>query len=324
MVTDIYGNRGVSSIRPIGSIPHLPLASLFAQYVLFQIRSPGNWPQRHRSVGSGIESRFAEIRSAFCSAPDRCATRRGSFAWHPVLSLPARRATRAVVSDLELPDAAGSAAVFGLPGSFNRYVEMYRQSGQLKSFLYRITGISLVMTILFSIVMYCFAEQFSHWLYRDERQTSLVIVMAMSLLFVTIFNFAASLLEALRQVRLVTTMRFVNGLAFAAFGIAFLLMAENGTEAVTIAFAISCVVATIPAVWYFARNWSVIDSSNVPLPQKSMWSRVAPFAAWLWVINLVSNMYEVADRNMLLHLAPVSRPRHKRWSGNITVAESFH
>lgn len=34
-----------------------------------------------------------------------------------------------------------------------------------------------------------------------------------------------------------------------------------------------------------------------------MWSRVAPFAAWLWIINILTNVYEVADRNMLLHLS---------------------
>jgi O-antigen/teichoic acid export membrane protein len=101
-------------------------------------------------------------------------------------------------------------------------------------------------------------------------------------------------------------MRLVNGLSFACLAIALIFVWENGTEAVTLGFALSCVVAMLPAVWYFLRHWSIVDSSNLPLPRTSMWSRVAPFAAWLWVINLVSNLYEVADRNMLLHLAPVS------------------
>ncbi len=197
-------------------------------------------------------------------------------------------------------------AVLGLPGSFNRYVEMYRQTGQLKAFLFRITGISLVMTVVFSVLMFVFAEPISHWLYRDSQQQHLVLVMAMSLIVIVAFNFLASLLEAMRQVRLVTIMRFINGLAFAVFGMGLIFFWSNGTEAVTIGFAASCLVAMVPAVWYFTRNWSIVESSSLPLPRQSMWSRVAPFAAWLWVINLVSNLYEVADRNMLLHLAPVS------------------
>ncbi|MGI9518891.1 MAG: lipopolysaccharide biosynthesis protein, partial [Pirellulaceae bacterium] len=101
-------------------------------------------------------------------------------------------------------------------------------------------------------------------------------------------------------------MRLVNGLAFAVLAIGLVFMWENGTEAITVGFAVSCLIATLPAIWYFSRNRSLIASSDLPLPRKSMWSRIAPFAAWLWVINLVSNLYEVADRNMLLHLAPVS------------------
>lgn len=197
-------------------------------------------------------------------------------------------------------------AVLGLPGSFNRYVEMYRQSGQLKAFLYRITGISIVMTILFSVVMFMFAETFAGWLYRDTQQTRLILVMALCLVLVTAFNFLTSLLEALRQVRLVTAMRFFNGIAFAALAIGLIFCWDNGTEAVTIGFALSCIVGIIPAIWYFSKNRGVIGDSSQPLPQKTMWSRVAPFAVWLWVSNLVTNLYEVADRNMLLHLAPVS------------------
>ena len=197
-------------------------------------------------------------------------------------------------------------AVFGLPGSFNRYVEMYRQKGQLRSFLIRITTISFLATVVFSVLLYWFAEPVSMWLFRDAQQTRLVMVMAASLILVVAFNFSASLLEALRQVRLVTVMRFVNGLAFAGFAIGLLLVWEQGIEAVTIGFAASCLVALLPAIWYFWRNWSIVDASRLPLEPRSMWSRIAPFAAWLWVINLVSNIYEVADRNMLLHFAPVS------------------
>ena len=144
------------------------------------------------------------------------------------------------------------------------------------------------------------------WLFRDVAQTRLVMVMAASVILVVAFNFSASLLEALRQVRLVTVMRFINGLAFAGFALGLLLVWDHGTEAVTIGFAASCLIAILPAVWYFWKNWSLVDASRLPLAPKTMWTRIAPFAAWLWVINLVSNLYEVADRNMLLHLAPVS------------------
>ncbi|MGI9518774.1 MAG: lipopolysaccharide biosynthesis protein, partial [Pirellulaceae bacterium] len=65
-------------------------------------------------------------------------------------------------------------AVLGLPGSFNRYVETYRQSGQLRSFLVRIALVSSAATILFSGVLYFAAEPVAHLLYRDVAQAPLV------------------------------------------------------------------------------------------------------------------------------------------------------
>ena len=32
-----------------------------------------------------------------------------------------------------------------------------------------------------------------------------------------------------------------------------------------------------------------------------MWKRIAPFAAWLWVSNMATNLFEVSDRYMLIH-----------------------
>jgi O-antigen/teichoic acid export membrane protein len=34
-----------------------------------------------------------------------------------------------------------------------------------------------------------------------------------------------------------------------------------------------------------------------------MWRRIGPFAAWLWISNILTNVYESIDRTMLLYLA---------------------
>ena len=197
-------------------------------------------------------------------------------------------------------------AVLGLPGCFNRYVETYRQSGQLRVFLTRITVISLLTTIVFSVFMAMTSEWLAGWLYRDRQQSGLVTLMALSLVFVVAFNFASSLMEALMQVRLVTIMRVINGVGFAVFAIALMFVIPDGTWAITLGFVLSCIAGTLPAIWYFSRNRTLVKSSNQTFAGESMWARVAPFAAWMWVANLVSNLYETADRGMLLHLAPTS------------------
>ncbi len=197
-------------------------------------------------------------------------------------------------------------AVLGLPGSFNRYVETYRQQGQLRSFLVRITTVSLITTILFSCLMYVASAPVARLLYRDVSQAPLVTMLATTLFVVVAFNFTASLMEALRQIRLVTVMRLVNGVSFAVLALALMFFWSASTGAILAGFILSCAAGTVPALIYLTRNRDFIDSSRQPLAPRSMWSRVAPFAAWLWIINIVSNLYETVDRAMLLHLAPVS------------------
>ena len=44
------------------------------------------------------------------------------------------------------------------------------------------------------------------------------------------------------------------------------------------------------------------------LPQRQLWSKLAPFAAWLWTVNLLYNLVGVVDRYMMMHFAPTSDP----------------
>lgn len=197
-------------------------------------------------------------------------------------------------------------AVLGLPGSFSRYVETYRRRGQLRTFLVRVTLVSLLATGLFSFLLFALAGPLAEWLYRDANQVPLVHVLAATLFVVVAFNFATSLMESLRQVRLVTVMRMINGVGFALLSLGLLLVWPGSIEAITLGFVLSCLIALVPAIVYLSRNRSIIGTGCQPLAGSAMWARVAPFALWLWTINVVSNLYETADRTMLLHLAPVS------------------
>jgi len=174
-------------------------------------------------------------------------------------------------------------AVFGLPGCFGKYSEYYRQRGQLKS------------AILVA------PEKFCWILFRDTENIALVRWIALALLFVGVSNFLATLMESLRQVRVVTMMRFVTGVSFAAVGILLLTCFEAKSSAATIGFAIACLLGSLPAFWVLWRGRDTINNDGETLSHSSMWKRIAPFAAWLWVSNMATNLFEVSDRYMLIH-----------------------
>ena len=192
-------------------------------------------------------------------------------------------------------------AVIGLPGSFCRFAEHYRKKGQLGTFVGRISRISIALTLLLAASMLALPEQFSNIIFRDSHQVSIVYGMAFALLFVSASNFLASLMESLRQVRVVTVMRFITGVSFAAFGTGLMLIWKDKALAATVGFGLASICTIIPGILYLVRNKATLTESTTKLTHTAMWKRIAPFALWLWFSNVLLNMFELSDRAMLVH-----------------------
>jgi O-antigen/teichoic acid export membrane protein len=197
-------------------------------------------------------------------------------------------------------------AVLGLPGCFGKYSEYYRQRGQLKSFVGRIALVSVVMTLGLATAIFIFPETFSWILFRDTENVTLVRCIAVALVFVGVSNFLSTLMESLRQVRIVTLMRFATGVSFAAAAVLFLSLFGGGAASATAGFTIASIIGSIPALWVLWHFRSSLDGDGDRLTHSSMWKRIAPFAVWLWVSNMLTNMFEVSDRYMLIHWSVTS------------------
>ena len=197
-------------------------------------------------------------------------------------------------------------AVLGLPGSFGRFVEHYMQRGQLGTFIRRIANISCVLTLLLAVTMYLFPAEYSQIMFRSTNQEGIVNSMAFAIVMVASINFLSTLMESLRQVRLATVMRFVQGIGFAVFGISLLAFWQNAAAAATLGFGLACFCGCVPAFWFVFKHQNALANTGEKLGHIEMWGRVAPFAAWLWASNLVWNMFEVADRYMLVHWSSTS------------------
>ena len=192
-------------------------------------------------------------------------------------------------------------AVLGLPGSFGRFVEFYQRRGQLRTFLIRTNTICVVTTLAMATALFLFPEKLSWVIFRDTEQVSLMRSIGFALVCVTCINYVTSLLEALRQVRIVTLMRFIASILFAIISLTLLGLWSDGTTAVTLGFGIGTCLACIPAIWFLWKNRTGFTSDGEPLTHSEMWRRIAPYAIWMWTSNLVHNMIEVADRYMLIH-----------------------
>ncbi len=196
--------------------------------------------------------------------------------------------------------------VLGLPGCFGRYTEHYRNKGQLGYFVKRIAVASGLLTMATSIAMFFFPAAFSRLVLGTPDQTSIIYAMAFCVAMVSVSNFLTSLMESLRQIRVVTLMRLISGVLFATLGLGLVVLAPNATIGAAIGFGVSSLLGTIPAFWILFRYRGTISNTGDFLTHSSMWKRLAPFALWMWASNFFNNCFELSDRYMLLLCSPVS------------------
>ncbi len=196
--------------------------------------------------------------------------------------------------------------VLGLPGCFGRYTEHYRNKGQLGYFVSRIGAASIFLTLMTSILLFLFPESFSRLVFRASDQTSIIYAMAFCVACVSVSNFLTSLMESLRQVRVVTLMRFITGMLFATLGLGLIFITPDAAVGATIGFGISCLLGAIPAIWILFRYRDTVKNTGEYLTHSTMWRRLAPFALWMWASNFFNNCFELSDRYMLLYFSPVT------------------
>ncbi|MEX2187253.1 MAG: lipopolysaccharide biosynthesis protein [Pirellulales bacterium] len=200
--------------------------------------------------------------------------------------------------------ASGAAIVsLGIQGSMTRYVEHYRQRGQLRTYLRRVACTSLLLAIAAALVVGAFRETFSELLFgRGDRQ-ELIVVLAAALGVVVVHNFLLDFFTALRLFRVVSAMQFAGGTMFVVLSIAAMLAWRADSLAVAAAYGAAqlCVVVAAGVIaWRTSRSFAADSSTST---HRSFWPHVLRASAALWGYNCLNNLFEVADRYMLVHVS---------------------
>jgi len=116
------------------------------------------------------------------------------------------------------------------------------------------------------------------------------------------YNFLIELFTALRNIRLVSVMQLVNSVAFAVLAVG-LLSWQCSAKSVLFAYGASCLLAAAWVGCAARRVWRAAPPTAPRLPPAAIWSRVAPFAAWVLSGSVLINLFEVVDRYMIVHFS---------------------
>ena len=196
---------------------------------------------------------------------------------------------------------AAPIAVLGLPGSFGRYVEYYRQRGQLRSFLRQTTLLTAGLTLVAVAVVALAGPQFSQLVFGRPDRVQLIALLAASLGVVIAYNFLVELFTALRLFRLISVLQFTHSALFALIGVGLVLVYQATASSVVLAYTAACLTCGLVSLIWLRRTWTGLPPATALLPQRTLLAKLMPFAVWVWVTNWLSNLFDLVDRYMIVH-----------------------
>ena len=201
---------------------------------------------------------------------------------------------------------AAPVAMLSLAAAFPRYVPHYHQRGQLRA-LVRRTALACAVMAGLAIGLILLAQRgFSQLIFGTPQRTELVALLAVGLAGVIAMNYLIELFSALRNVRLIAGLQLLNSPTFAGLGGYLLLTWHCAAVSVLLAYVGACALtATVGSIWLM-RHWRALPGDGEPPPHRALWAKLLPFAAWIWVTNIIANLFVIADRYMIVHYSTFS------------------
>jgi O-antigen/teichoic acid export membrane protein len=201
-------------------------------------------------------------------------------------------------------ELAAPVAVLGIPGSFGRYVQRYLRSGQFGSFLRQTAIVSAVLTLAASLAVYLAAATFSDWIFGTPDNAGLVRWLALALLALVSHFFLMTVLTGLLQNRAAYRTELVQSLGFTALALLVVGGLGGGAGAVVIAYMGACSLA-VACGWICLKTVLPATASQTQqsLSPRALWPALLPFSLWVWGTNWLSNLFDLADRAMLVHFS---------------------
>jgi O-antigen/teichoic acid export membrane protein len=201
---------------------------------------------------------------------------------------------------------AGPLSVVALTSSFGRYVEYYRQRRQLRVLLRRTAVACAALAAVTMALLQLLPGWFSELIFATPDKTRLVGLVSLSLLMVIAFNYFVDLFNALRNVRLIAGLQLINSLVFAALGVGLLLGWRCAAESVVLAYGGACLASSLVGIWWLSRRWHALPEDGPPPAHRELWTKLLSFTTWVWVTSLLANLFDIADRYMIVHFSSAS------------------
>lgn len=210
---------------------------------------------------------------------------------------------------------AAPLVVLGIPGSFGRYVEYYRQRKRVRQFLLLSGSATLLLTLLAMVALWCAAGRFSQWIFGAADQTLFIWLLGLALLPLVAFGFVTELLNAFRLYRLVSALQLLRSVSFLALGGLLLFAVQMSAQSVVVAYAVASLLTVALGSFWICQAWRDSPDHYVA-GRESLVMKVMPFALWVWAANIITNLFQIVDRYLMVHYSGLTPTEALELVGN--------
>ena len=198
-------------------------------------------------------------------------------------------------------DTAVPLLLLSIPGAFGRYVEFYRQRGQLPSFLRWATGLCSFVLVSGISVGLILQTSLAKMVFGDVQYRPLTAGCLFAVIPAAIFAFSTELLVGLRRGRAATCGHFYRGLLLTLVSLSLLAAWRCDASSMVWAYGLSFGLAWLLLLPVLAAVLRNVPASETPLSIRLTARRLAPAVMGFWLADFLNNMFSTVDRYMLIH-----------------------
>ena len=118
------------------------------------------------------------------------------------------------------------------------------------------------------------------------------------------YNFLSCIFMAARMYRVATIMQFFQSVGFAAISLALCFGWQATADSAVVGYGLASALCIVGCYPFLKRVWQAA-ATELPatVPQRTFWAKLMPFAAWIWLSNLLSGLFDMIDRYMIVHFS---------------------
>jgi O-antigen/teichoic acid export membrane protein len=189
-------------------------------------------------------------------------------------------------------------ARLGMPSCYPRYVPQYEKQGMMKHFIIRTYLITFASTVALTIFLLLFVDQVSSLVYDSVEHGAIIIICALSLFPLTLFETIRFTYNGLRVFKLSYLMVFTQTLVFAILGITLVFIYKT-PEVVILSILLSNVIVVAIfgiIIWKYALG---TEAQARNIQETGFYKKIFKYSIWFVISPIIFSLFKFTDKWMI-------------------------